>query len=186
MSLSYSAVLLAGAADCASCVATLLELARLVVQNPSIQLSGPLIFLLNGGEETAMQASHGFISQVGGCNAMHLPRGMECSQCCLLHGSLAAAGNSCSRLSACLIAECRAPQLCANTGNAASALLAPLSMLLRAERCYQLPPVAVRYPEELLGRVMRACRNRSTHRSNRSPAACWAELSRCVSADHFS
>eukprot|EP00891_Asterochloris_glomerata_P008243 jgi/Astpho2/8243/gw1.00122.200.1_t len=52
-----------GASDCASCVATLLELARVVVQNPSVQLSGPVIFLLNGGEETAMQASHGFISQ---------------------------------------------------------------------------------------------------------------------------
>lgn len=46
-------------------MATLLELARVVVQNPSVQLSGPVIFLLNGGEETAMQASHGFISQVG-------------------------------------------------------------------------------------------------------------------------
>ena len=71
MSLSCSAALHAGAADCASCVATLLELARLVVQNPSMQLSGPLIFLLNGGEETAMQASHGFISQVECCIAMH-------------------------------------------------------------------------------------------------------------------
>ena len=62
-------------------MATVLELARLVVQNPSMQLSGPVIFLLNGGEETAMQASHGFISQVGCCNAMHLPCGMRCSPC---------------------------------------------------------------------------------------------------------
>ena len=64
-SLTHSAASPAGASDCASCVATLLELARVVVQNPSVQLSGPVIFLLNGGEETAMQASHGFISQVG-------------------------------------------------------------------------------------------------------------------------
>ena len=52
----------AGAADCASCVAVLLEIARVLVSDPSITLPGPVLFLLNGGEETLMQAAHGFVS----------------------------------------------------------------------------------------------------------------------------
>ncbi|KAL3147358.1 hypothetical protein ABBQ32_002840 [Trebouxia sp. C0010 RCD-2024] len=51
-----------GAADCASCVAVLLELARVLVSDPSIKLPGPVLFLFNGGEETLMQAAHGFVS----------------------------------------------------------------------------------------------------------------------------
>lgn len=52
----------AGAADCASCVAVLLEIARVLVSDPSIKLPSPVLFLFNGGEETLMQAAHGFVS----------------------------------------------------------------------------------------------------------------------------
>jgi len=51
----------AGAADCASCVAVLLEIARVLVSDPTIQLPGPILFLFNGGEESLMQAAHGFV-----------------------------------------------------------------------------------------------------------------------------
>ena len=51
-----------GASDCASCVGVALEIARTIVANASITLHAPIIFLLNGGEETLMQASHGFMA----------------------------------------------------------------------------------------------------------------------------
>jgi len=51
-----------GASDCASCVGVALEMARVLVANASLQLHSPVIFLLNGGEETLMQASHGFMA----------------------------------------------------------------------------------------------------------------------------
>lgn len=44
-----------GAADCASCVGVLLEVARALVSDPTMTLPGPVLFLLNGGEETIMQ-----------------------------------------------------------------------------------------------------------------------------------
>ncbi|KAL0050880.1 hypothetical protein WJX82_009317 [Trebouxia sp. C0006] len=50
-----------GAADCASCVAVLLEIARVLVSDPTIQLPSPILFLFNGGEESLMQAAHGFV-----------------------------------------------------------------------------------------------------------------------------
>jgi Zn-dependent M28 family amino/carboxypeptidase len=46
----------AGASDCASCVGVLLELARVLVANPAIKLSSPVVFLFNGAEETFLQA----------------------------------------------------------------------------------------------------------------------------------
>ena len=42
-------------------MAVLLELARVLVSSPNIQLSAPILFLFNGGEETLMQAAHGFV-----------------------------------------------------------------------------------------------------------------------------
>ena len=51
-----------GASDCASCVAVALEIARTIVANASLHLSTPLVVLFNGGEETLMQASHGFMA----------------------------------------------------------------------------------------------------------------------------
>ena len=51
-----------GASDCASCVGIGFEVARTILMNSSIPLYGPLIFLFNGGEETLMQASHGFMA----------------------------------------------------------------------------------------------------------------------------
>lgn len=51
-----------GASDCASCVGIALEIARTIVANPNLHLSAPVIVLLNGGEETLMQASHGFMA----------------------------------------------------------------------------------------------------------------------------
>jgi hypothetical protein len=51
-----------GASDCASCVGVALEIARTLVANSSLSLAGPVIFLFNGGEETLMQASHGFMA----------------------------------------------------------------------------------------------------------------------------
>ena len=48
--------LVAGASDCASCVGVLLELARVIVANPSVRLESPVIILLNGAEETFLQA----------------------------------------------------------------------------------------------------------------------------------
>ncbi|KAL4424855.1 hypothetical protein ABPG77_011105 [Micractinium sp. CCAP 211/92] len=51
-----------GATDCGSCVAIMLEIARTIVANRDIQLAAPIVFLLNGGEETLSQAAHGFFS----------------------------------------------------------------------------------------------------------------------------
>ena len=45
-----------GASDCASCVGVLLELARVLVENPAIKLTSPVVFLFNGAEETFLQA----------------------------------------------------------------------------------------------------------------------------------
>merc|ERR1719321_2072751 len=59
-----------GASYCASCVGVGLEMVHAVVHNASLELAGPLILVLNGAEETFMQAAHGFLqhpwsSQVG-------------------------------------------------------------------------------------------------------------------------
>lgn len=51
----------AGASDCAACVGTALEIARVIVASPDIQLAVPLMLLLNGGEETVLTAAHGFM-----------------------------------------------------------------------------------------------------------------------------
>ncbi|CAN8238621.1 unnamed protein product [Cochlearia groenlandica] len=51
-----------GAGDCGSCVASLLELARLVVDSGWVPPQ-PVIFLFNGAEELFMLGSHGFITQ---------------------------------------------------------------------------------------------------------------------------
>ncbi|CAN6447482.1 unnamed protein product [Victoria cruziana] len=48
-----------GAGDCASCVASLLELARLIVDSSWIPPQ-PIIFLFNGAEELFLLGSHGF------------------------------------------------------------------------------------------------------------------------------
>ncbi|KNA24673.1 hypothetical protein SOVF_013590 isoform B [Spinacia oleracea] len=50
-----------GAADCGSCVASMLELARLIVDSNWIS-PRPVIFLFNGAEELFMLGSHGFIT----------------------------------------------------------------------------------------------------------------------------
>ncbi|XP_021744889.1 endoplasmic reticulum metallopeptidase 1-like isoform X1 [Chenopodium quinoa] len=50
-----------GAADCGSCVASMLELARLIVDSDWIS-PRPIIFLFNGAEELFMLGSHGFIT----------------------------------------------------------------------------------------------------------------------------
>lgn len=52
----------AGASDAASCVGVALEVARTLVANASLTLPAPVVFLFNGGEETLMQASHGFMA----------------------------------------------------------------------------------------------------------------------------
>ena len=50
-----------GAADCAACVATALEVARAVVASPpELTLRSDLIVLLNGAEETLMQGAYAF------------------------------------------------------------------------------------------------------------------------------
>ncbi|KFK41146.1 hypothetical protein AALP_AA2G091500 [Arabis alpina] len=51
-----------GAGDCASCVASLLELARLVVDS-GWSPPQPIIFLFNGAEELFMLGSHGFMTK---------------------------------------------------------------------------------------------------------------------------
>lgn len=52
-----------GASDDASCVGIVLELARTLIANPDIQLTAPVIFLMNGAEEALCPASHGFMQQ---------------------------------------------------------------------------------------------------------------------------
>ncbi|CAI8616987.1 unnamed protein product [Vicia faba] len=49
-----------GAGDCGSCVASMLEIARLIVDSGSA-LRRPVIFLFNGAEELFMLGSHGFM-----------------------------------------------------------------------------------------------------------------------------
>lgn len=51
-----------GASDCASCVAVALEVARTLATNSKYTIRTPYVFLLNGGEETLMQASFGFMT----------------------------------------------------------------------------------------------------------------------------
>jgi hypothetical protein len=52
----------AGASDAASCICIILELARTIVANPAVKLHAPVVFLMNGGEETLSQASNGFFA----------------------------------------------------------------------------------------------------------------------------
>ncbi|KAI0530756.1 hypothetical protein KFK09_000304 [Dendrobium nobile] len=51
----------AGAGDCGSCVASMLELARLVIDSNWIPPK-PIIFLFNGAEELFLLGSHGFVN----------------------------------------------------------------------------------------------------------------------------
>lgn len=54
-----------GAADCASCVGILLEVLRVLIETaPTVSknLGAPVVFLFNGGEESFMQAAHGFVA----------------------------------------------------------------------------------------------------------------------------
>ena len=51
-----------GGADCASCVGILLEQLRVLIHPNSDPPLSPIIFLLNGGEETFMQAAHVFVA----------------------------------------------------------------------------------------------------------------------------
>jgi len=74
MSAHYDSTLgSSGASDCASCVGVALEIARVLVSNASLSsirgggdsgggLDAPAVFLFNGGEETLMQAAHGFMA----------------------------------------------------------------------------------------------------------------------------
>ncbi|KDD72594.1 hypothetical protein H632_c3147p0 [Helicosporidium sp. ATCC 50920] len=50
-----------GASDAASCVGVALEVARTLVADSSRALDAPVVVLLNGGEETLMQAAQGFL-----------------------------------------------------------------------------------------------------------------------------
>uniref|UniRef100_A0A7C9EJJ1 Peptidase M28 domain-containing protein n=2 Tax=Opuntia streptacantha TaxID=393608 RepID=A0A7C9EJJ1_OPUST len=50
-----------GAGDCGSCVASMLELARLIIDSGWIP-PRPIIFLFNGAEELFMLGSHGFVT----------------------------------------------------------------------------------------------------------------------------
>ncbi|KAG8080918.1 hypothetical protein GUJ93_ZPchr0007g5060 [Zizania palustris] len=50
-----------GAADCGSCVASMLELSRLIIDSGWVP-SQPVIFLFNGAEELFLLGSHGFIT----------------------------------------------------------------------------------------------------------------------------
>ena len=52
-----------GAADCASCVAVIIEAVRAILEREDVTLASPIIILLNGGEEIYMNAVHGFITQ---------------------------------------------------------------------------------------------------------------------------
>jgi Zn-dependent M28 family amino/carboxypeptidase len=49
-----------GAADCGSCVASMLELSRLIIDSGWVP-PRPVIFLFNGAEELFLLGSHGFI-----------------------------------------------------------------------------------------------------------------------------
>ena len=70
-----------GASDCATCVGVAIEAARAILSSPE-PLASDLIVLLNGGEETLMQAAHGFYTQhpvrgaacKGGTRCAHLVR----------------------------------------------------------------------------------------------------------------
>ena len=53
--------MVAGASDCAGCVGVALEVARVAIASPKLQLPAPLMLLLNGGEETVLTAAHGFM-----------------------------------------------------------------------------------------------------------------------------
>jgi Zn-dependent M28 family amino/carboxypeptidase len=50
-----------GAADCASCVGIMLEIVRALTHATRLP-AAPIVFLFNGGEETFMQAAHGFVA----------------------------------------------------------------------------------------------------------------------------
>ena len=52
----------AGASDCAACVGVMLEVARALVADPTTRLKAPVMFLFNGGEESLLLASHGFMA----------------------------------------------------------------------------------------------------------------------------
>ena len=41
---------------------TALELARVLIASPAINLTSPVLFLFNGGEETVLTAAHGFMA----------------------------------------------------------------------------------------------------------------------------
>ena len=58
-----SAIASPGAADCAACTAIAVETARTIVADKSLEIKTPVVFLLNGGEETYMNAAHGFATQ---------------------------------------------------------------------------------------------------------------------------
>ena len=51
-----------GASDCASCVGIGYAIARTIIHHQDEEISSPVVFLFNGGEETLMQASHGFMA----------------------------------------------------------------------------------------------------------------------------
>jgi hypothetical protein len=51
-----------GGADCASCVGMLLEILRVMARPGTRVPAAPVLFLFNGGEETFMQAAHGFVA----------------------------------------------------------------------------------------------------------------------------
>lgn len=53
---------LTGASDCATPVGVMLEAARTFIANADIHLTAPIIFLVNGAEETLSQAAHGFMA----------------------------------------------------------------------------------------------------------------------------
>ncbi|XP_042501185.1 endoplasmic reticulum metallopeptidase 1 isoform X2 [Macadamia integrifolia] len=50
-----------GAGDCASCVASMIEIARLMVDSGSVP-PRPIIFLFNGAEELFLLGAHGFVT----------------------------------------------------------------------------------------------------------------------------
>ena len=59
MHIALSAV---GASDACSCVSVMLELARTIIASREVQLAAPVVFLINGGEETLSQAANGFMA----------------------------------------------------------------------------------------------------------------------------